>query len=82
MLAKYNGTCPVCGKFIVKNRSQVAPLKEKIKPVYGHSDCSCVGPEPCSDKPHDFKYVMMGDRAYRPGEVARKSRVWAHERCV
>lgn len=81
MIAKYNGTCPVCGKFIKKNLSRVAPLKKAVEPVWAYENCDCKG-EPCSDKPHYRKYLSMGDRLYRTYEVTPKARKWVHERCV
>lgn len=82
MLAKYNGTCPICGKFIKKNLSRVEALRVEVQPLWAYADCDCIG-DPCNkDRPHTRKYLSMGDRYYTTSEVAPKARKWVHERCA
>lgn len=84
-LARYPGTCPLCGKFIAKNRSQVLPLPEpRSLGEFAYRDCKCLGAhsETCHSTAAPQYICAPGGRVYRIDEISSHQRTWAHAACV
>jgi hypothetical protein len=72
-LARYSGTCPVCGKYIAKSRSHVMRLPQAIEPQpvrYDHFESGSNGNQPG---------WWWNNTAYGPCDMA--PRFWVHRQC-
>lgn len=74
MIAKHNGYCPKCGKYIAKGRSKIVALANPLQPI---TSWSVDG-----DRPHHTNYVQGVDSNFDWRKVKTHARTWVHERCA